>query len=214
MLYQTPSHDECDVYGALAAHQRTEPWGWQGHLMELQRWSDIFNFTFKLEIPQVSLSVTRLCANRYGHFRTGHNGFGLKGEVALNARYMDGSRPPWEILGTLLHELLHAWQQTHGASGKRNYHNVEFRKKASGFGLIIDQRGVTNYDPESPFMALLREHQIDLPAMPEPPSKPLHPGSSNLKKWSCGCTNVRVAKAVFRARCLLCGNEFTYVDRR
>jgi hypothetical protein len=210
----TPSTDSRDVYGALAAHQRTEPWRWQGHLIELQRWSDIFAFTFKLEIPHVSLAVTRLRASRYGHFHCGHNGFGLKGEIALNARYLDGSRPPWEILGTLLHELLHAWQQSHGAPGKSNYHNVEFRRKAREFGLVIDQRGVTNYEPESPFMTLLREHRIDLPEMPEPPAEPLYQGSSKLKKWSCGCTNVRVAKAVFRARCLLCGNEFTYVDRR
>ena len=35
---------------------------------------------------------------------------------------------------------------------------------------------------------------------------------SKLKKWTCGCTNVRVAVSDFRARCLKCGNEFKLAE--
>jgi hypothetical protein len=33
-------------------------------------------------------------------------------------------------------------------------------------------------------------------------------GKSKLKKWSCGCTNIRVAVKEFEAKCLKCGREF------
>jgi len=33
-------------------------------------------------------------------------------------------------------------------------------------------------------------------------------GSSKLRKYSCGCTSVRVAQKKFHALCLNCGNEF------
>ena len=38
---------------------------------------------------------------RFGHYRVGHNGFGLKGEIAVNQRYLI-SRPAWQVLGTIL----------------------------------------------------------------------------------------------------------------
>jgi hypothetical protein len=33
-------------------------------------------------------------------------------------------------------------------------------------------------------------------------------GKSKLKKWSCGCTNIRVAVRSLEAKCLKCGNKF------
>lgn len=57
------------------------------------------------------------------------NGFGLDDEVVLNTRHLD--RPMAEVLRTLLHEMLHQWQQRLGTPGKNNYHNQEYRDKAS-----------------------------------------------------------------------------------
>ncbi len=181
------------VYDALALHQGAEAWAHRELAAELRGWADIFDSEFKLEAPEISLQIDRLSARRLGHFRYGHNGFGLKGEVAINERYLRRQQPH-DVLGTLLHELLHAWQQAHGRPGRRNYHNKEFREKARGLDLVVDERGYTKYLPEQP-----------------PPVVRVR-GQSKLKKWSCGCTNVRVAVAEFRAVCLRCGAEFLPAD--
>ncbi|MCI0460004.1 MAG: SprT-like domain-containing protein [Gemmataceae bacterium] len=202
------------VYRVLAEHQQTEEWALRELLQELQRWATVFNGEFKLDVTEYSLCVDRLRRNRLGHFRPGHNGFGLRGEVAINRLYLD-QREFWQVLGTLLHEMLHAWQQEHGRPGKGNYHNKEFRDKAQAYGLVIDRRGYTQYEPDSPFMELLRRHGVTVPEIHAPVLRETGsraPGSSKLKKWSCGCTNVRVAVADFRAQCLHCGSVFVLLD--
>lgn len=115
------------IYHALAEHQVTESrWELKELLAWLQSWARRFNEAFELDIREYLLCVDWLDCRRYGNFRHGANGFGLKGEIAINRIYLH-SRQPWEILGTLLHELVHAWQETHGKPGKNNYHNKQFR---------------------------------------------------------------------------------------
>ena len=199
------------IYAALAKHQRNEAWAGQEMIASLQSWAARFIVEFKLDIGDIALCIDRLPSTRYGHFRGGHNGFGLRGEIAINARYLSGQRQVWEVLGTLLHELLHAWQETHGTPGKRNHHNMEFQAKARELGLIIGACGVTGYAANSPFKELLRKCGVSVPdhAIEAPVARPR--GDSKMKKWSCGCTTARVAVADFRAKCLKCGNEFKRV---
>jgi len=93
---------------------------------------------------------------------------------------------------------------------------------ATSFGLLIDRRGVTDYVLESPFMDLRRDNGIEVPTeadCDEPDdqgrrivrraaSRPNRlAGNSKLKKWSCGCTNVRCAVEL-RAWCCRCGKPF------
>ena len=196
------------VYTVLAKHQRDESWAGRQILAELQTWADRFIVEFKLDIHDLSLCVERLPSGRNGHFRQGHNGFGLRGEIAINTRYLPGQRPLWEVLGTLLHELLHAWQETHGTPGKRNHHNAEFQAKARELGLNIDRRGVTGFAANSPFKELLKTYGVSVPDHKIVASMGRPRGNSKLKKWSCGCTTARVAVADFRAQCLKCGNDF------
>ena len=198
------------IYSALAKHQRDEGWDRRKIVAELQEWTARFIDEFKLAIPEVALSVDPLPANRYGHYRQGHNGFGLRGEIAINTRYLD--RPIWEVLGTLLHELLHGWQDSNGKPGKRNHHNAEFQAKARELGLVIDSRGLTGYSANSPFKDLLGRHGVRVPAHEVVAPKAPPRGDSKMKKWVCGCTTVRVAVADFRARCLKCEKEFKRDD--
>lgn len=196
------------IYPVLAQHQRDEEWNGREIVAVLQLWAERFIVEFKLDIAKVVLCVDRLSAKRYGHFRYGHNGFGLKGEIAINSRYLLGARPAWQILGTLLHELLHGWQQAHGHPSRGNHHNAEFRDKARGLGLIVDRRGVTGYAAQSPFKDLLRRFGIVVPDEEVLPVVEREPGRSKLNRWACGCTNVWVAVPHFHARCLDCGSEF------
>lgn len=197
------------IYPVLAKHQRDEQWAGRELIAELQEWAERFIVEFKLDIPVVTLCVDQLPTTRYGHYRNGHNGFGLRGEIAINDRYLNGKRQMWEVLGTLLHELLHAWQEIHGTPGKRNHHNAELREKARELGLIIDRRGVTGYEAGSPFKDFIRRFGIEAPAHEVAPAAHRPASRSKLKKWSCGCTNVRVAVTTFKALCLNCGKEFT-----
>jgi hypothetical protein len=127
------------------------------------------------------------------------------------------------VLGTLLHELLHAWQEVHGNPSRTDHHNLEFRRKAAELGLLIDRQGVTDYLLDSPFMDFLRGHGIATPTEADEEQDaargigrvrsvggtvPRLAGKSKLIKWSCGCTNVRCAKADFQALCLKCGQRF------
>ena len=124
------------IYAALAKHQRDETWARQEMLSGLQTWAARFIAEFKLDVGDIALCVDRLASGRYGHFRRGHNGFGLRGEIAINARYLSGQRQVWEVLGTLLHELLHAWQEVQGTPGKRNHHNAEFQARLASWASI------------------------------------------------------------------------------
>lgn len=224
----TPKPSRTEVYPALVLHQCNEDWARSEMFNVLHEWAVRFNVQFKLNVPQITLGVDRLRADVGAHFRYGHNAFGLKGEIILNALYLD--QPLWWQLGVLLHELLHGWQQAHGTVDFKhfNYHNREFRLKALRLGLIVDRYGFQEYLSESPFVGLLRRHDVEVPdftaeedeshaglsgraavtgsaASPKPA---LLSGNSKLKKWTCGCTNVRVAVADFHAQCLKCGKLF------
>jgi len=196
------------IYHALADHQVNENWELQHLLHELQIWALRMNQEFHLRVPEIALSVEWLNRRRLGHFRYGHNGFGLRGEIAINRRHLAG-RAFSQILGTLLHELLHAWQQAHGKPGKNNFHNKEFRAKAREFGLLIDERGHTGYESHSLFTQLLARYSINDTQLPPLPARQTDRlGTSKLKPWSCGCTRVWVAVADYQAICLKCSNKF------
>jgi hypothetical protein len=200
-----------NIYHGLARHQQAESWFGKDLATTLQTWTERFNFEFKLEVSTVALAIDRLRCTKYSHFRHGHNGFGLKGEIAINTLYLCGQRPAWQVLGTLLHELLHAWQEEHGKPGKGNYHNKEFRNKALTLGLMIDKRGATGYAAESPFKDLLRRYEVDVPFFKVPIPQTRTKGDSKLKKWSCGCINIWCAKSELDARCMICSRRFRRV---
>lgn len=199
------------VYAALATHQVAEQaWAYQAIVREFQRWREIFNSEFKLELTPTAFRIGGAKSNCYGHFRPGPNDFGLAREIAFNEHALLSrlaNNEFWRAVGTLLHELLHAWQYDHGKPSDWNHHNIEFRAKAASVGLIIGPRGVTDYAPDSPFIRLLSSHGVVVPHLPQYVTRVSDSGSK-LKKWSCGCTNVRVAVADFRATCLKCGREF------
>jgi hypothetical protein len=194
------------VYSILAHHQREEEWVRRDLLSTLQEWSVRFVVEFELDVPKLALCVDCLPVSRLGHFRPGHNGFGLEGEIAINARYV-GMLAEWEILGVLLHELLHAWQQRHGEPSGGNHHNEEFRRKARSLGLLIGRGGVTGYADSGPFRDLLRGRGVLMPDGEMPPRERRVQGNSKSSKWSCGCTNVRCATRL-QATCHLCGQRF------
>ena len=45
------------------------------------------------------------------------------------------SRPIEESMGTLVHEMVHFWQQEFGTPSRRGYHNREWADKMEALGL-------------------------------------------------------------------------------
>jgi len=174
-------------------------------------WADIFNNAFFKDqsVPAPPISFKKPNLMIFGHHANGSNEFDLKqniGRVHL-------TRSLWEILVIIVHEMTHAWQALYGKPSNSWYHNKEFCCKMLEFGIACNKAGC-NYGVKDPFVSILKKHDIvfnhpmntdGLVKIP-PVTKPK--GKSKLKKWSCGCTNVRVAVKDFQAKCLRCGNDF------
>jgi SprT-like family len=99
---------------------------------------DFFNRElFGGSLPQVLVTLQRH-ANTRGYFSperfAGRIDKAAVHELALNP---DGfaSRSDEEILSTLVHEMCHVWQQTHGKAPRRSYHDRQWAAKMREIGL-------------------------------------------------------------------------------
>jgi hypothetical protein len=190
---------------------RTKEWMYSELSKELYMWFERFNGRFfdgKLQTAAISFKRTGI--RTLGHYVIDRNEFGLKWNINLNSVYL--KRPFMEILATLLHEMIHQWQELYGKSGRGSYHNIEYQKKSIELGIPSSARGV-RLGYQDPFVSFIRKHGVDAECsllLVEDISQlpPIGRGKSKLNKWSCGCTNVRVAVKDFRAKCLKCGNRF------
>ena len=192
-------------------------WELWGFAHEINWWVHFFQAAFfkdePVPMPVISYQKTRITT--LGHYRLGRNSIGIKQNINLNRAHL--GRPLWGTLSTLLHEMTHAWEYTYLPDEDRTknwYHKNGFRDKLGEFGVITNEKGV-QVGIRDPFVHILRQHGISFGENRRPASMTIpvkdHPrpkGKSKLKKWSCGCTNVRVAIKDFHAVCLKCGGTF------
>jgi SprT-like family protein len=185
-------------------HEITTPWAYQDRAQVIYRWFTLFNSGFfGAALPVSFVRFERARRTSGGRYLRGRNSVGALHEILLNTQHLD--RPLHEVLGMLLHAMIHEWQELYGTPGKGGYHNREFCARAQALGIPCPTRyehACAEY--RDPFVALLRRHGVDVArSTPTPPE----PGFSHAKKWSCGCTNIRAA-VVVEARCLRCGKLF------
>jgi hypothetical protein len=191
---------------------------------ELYWWVHAFQIRFfadePMPIPALTFEKSRVTT--LGHYRIGRNDFAVREQINLNKLHLN--RPLWDILATLLHEMVHCWEYCHLPEKDRTknwYHPKKFREKMQEFGIVCDEKGChVGLIRNGLFAWTLRQNAVELNSVPnyqtegvvpiEPKKKPK--GKSKLKKWSCGCTNIRVAVQDFQAECLKCGNIFELVD--
>jgi hypothetical protein len=207
-------------------------WPYREIATTLYRWTDIFRERLldpvaipgRGRMPDIVLSFERMNIRTMATYTLNRNAQGLLNEITFNTKHVDA--PLWETLETLLHEMVHLWQQNfgeHPLKPGRVYHNREFVDKCNQLGLHPQLGSGAHSKPADRLFALLmREHGID-----EPSYDQIRPegrgnwwdrrgkerkGRSTLAKWTCGCQNVRVGTKEFHACCLKCGNVFARVD--
>ncbi len=175
---------------------------------ELHRWVQLFDLEFKLQLPSYPVIFFAPLRSAYATYAWFRGAAGTKDNITFNTHELN--RDPALILRTHCHELIHLWQHYAGTPGKRNYHNAEFRAKAQACGLIVSPQGCTTGHTEA-FTNVLAKHGVELvPLAAELRLYGASPREQKLKKWSCGCTNVRCATTL-TAVCVTCQQTFARV---
>jgi hypothetical protein len=95
-------------------------------------------------LPHVMLNLQRRGRAELGHYHparfTTLDGGAVVGEISVNPRNIL-DRSPIDVASTVLHELLHCWQQWHGKPPKGHYHNAQFSNIMRACGLQASQTG-------------------------------------------------------------------------
>lgn len=186
---------------SLRDHQSgLSDWQYADLARELHRWVELFDVEFNLNLPSYPVIRFESLRNAFGMYTCGRGEIGTRDNISFNKYTLD--RPGEATLGTLLHEMLHLWQHYFGTISGRKYHNAEFRAKALECGLVVDRRGCTSERTEV-FLEVLRKHGYEI----KPLADSKRPGSPKMKKYNCGCTNVRCAVTLV-ATCGQCGGTF------
>lgn len=196
-------HEEINLL--VREHEVGADWPHRETAATLHGWFDRFNAEFFQDrLPTGFLQLDPSRRRGVGGYRGGRNGVGALHEINLDLRQPD--RPLCAALAAMLHCMVHEWQELYGTPGKRGYHNREFAEKCEALGIPCSSRHrCTILRLTDPLAALLRREsvEIDMRALLSGPEK----GSSPMKKWTCGCTNIRAAVMV-DAQCLRCGEHF------
>ncbi len=144
-------------------------------------------------------------------------------EINICAEYLARELP--EVVATLLHEMAHFWNIVHNIkdTSSHQYHNKNFKRAAELAGLEVlktEKFGYANTKPTAETISFMESININdsvfrtfragglLDEDGRPRKKK---GSGKMKKWSCGCTNVRCAVELV-AVCEKCGNSFELVE--
>jgi hypothetical protein len=99
-------------------------------IRELSRWHVVYNDErFDGSLREVPIRISRRMKSRLGHYSPASEG--CVPEIVLSRRHI--RRDGWdEALHTLLHEMVHQWQDEHGLVVD---HGASFRSKARAVGI-------------------------------------------------------------------------------
>lgn len=109
---------------------------------------DYFNrVLFAGTLSPVLLNFSRASANTLGFFapKRWARGANSLHEISLCPAFL-ALRPAKETASTLVHEMVHAWQEEHGKPGRGRYHNQEWADKMKSIGLQPTATG----EPDGP----------------------------------------------------------------
>ena len=179
----------------------------------------IFKKELNSPLPKPVIVVETM--NAYGFYKP-KNPIGFSNQIALSRKAVDN----YTLLSAIIfHEMVHEFLDVYDphSSKTRSYHCTRFRKISEPYSPTSQNgyfKGVT-----SDFLILLEKSNLiqsidrsilvdseelkELLVKPKPEKKVKQ--STKLKKWTCGCTNVRCAVDL-DAACNKCGQDFLIAD--
>lgn len=238
------SRDQRKIQPALSDYaERAKDWEYSEQVKFLNRWAGIFKERLldpvavpgKPALPDPVIGFEKMRVETLAAYTLNRNNHGLLYEVNFNTKHeLDSENGKqwrygqWGMLETLLHEMIHLWQQNAGEHPYKkgnNTHNAEFVKKAESFGLHpMPVVGCHIAPADGVFAALMKEHGIERPQGEIPADskdnwwsffgdlfKAPPKGRSSLTKWACECDPpqlARIGKAEFFAECPKCRASF------
>jgi hypothetical protein len=151
----------------------------------------------------------------------------VRHEISLNPTQLK-TRPLIDVAATLVHEMVHLWQQENGKPSRTGYHNQEWAAKMEAVGLMPSTDGtpqgkrvgqsVTHYIVGgAPFEVAFRRmpEAIRLPwtCVPEDDSDgKKRTASRNKVKYACPCENNVWGKPGLSITCDECEEPFAEVE--
>lgn len=201
------------VARAIRQHQLEESnlWKYRDLVAELHTWVDRFHKDFELNVPTPIIAITPLRRNILATYRLGRNEIGARTTITFNERWIP-LRPLADTLVTLIHELVHAYEEWHLGREKGGfYHTKAWREKMEEIGIIADDHGVAQTVLRI-FIDYLQLYGV--PDIQFRRSREKAPAKRRqMQKWICGCSSERPARAVLlNARCEDCGQKYRKVD--
>jgi hypothetical protein len=204
-----------------------EDWEVRDLVRELYKWYDIFNVKFftSTEEPlrEPILGFDDLNIRTLAHYYFTRNQLGLFNVIELNLKHVNATtlewvHGPWSMLESLLHEMLHSWQDSYGKMPSLSTikvgkgHNKQFVAKALELGLHVQLgQGYHTDIADGAFAELMAEYNIPrpvvLPAEAEADDKRHYWDRGQPKKWGH-------RRKQFIWQCSGCGEEIkvTNVD--
>lgn len=128
-----------------------------GYLEKIFRTLNADKFGGELEVPIITVQST---PKAYGHFTCGKVWMNAHGDDQYEINIGAGTlnRPIENVVSTLLHEMVHLYNQMHcikDCSRGNTYHNKRFKAKAEEVGLIIEYDSKIGWSVTSPSEELL-----------------------------------------------------------
>jgi hypothetical protein len=181
------------------------------------------------EMPPTLVGVEDMRHDTLAAYYLVENPLGLRYQISMNSLWID--RPKWELYETLLHEIIHLFQENNPELTKctNGYHNRTFVEIAEEVGLH-PRLGVGSHTSpaDGQFERLMGRYDIAKPeyAKALPPietngnaykfwwddNRGRRKGASTLLKWVCDCqppqNSVRTGRKDLMAMCLGCGQVF------
>src|ERR1051326_4467028 len=122
----------------IRQHEVEVPWEYQDLSRVCYEAFDLFNAAFfDSKLPPCLLEFDSTNYKKEGRYGPGNNGIGARCEILLNVKHLQ--RPLYEVLGTLLHQLIHQWLEQVGESGDRTYHKRGFVARSEALGIACPQ---------------------------------------------------------------------------
>lgn len=181
---------------AIRDHQTSQAttWAYRELIQELHIWVARFDKDFDLNLPTPVIAVAPLRYNVLANYRLGRSGIGARTTITFNEGWLS-VRPFADTVATLIHELLHAYEEWHlGRETGGWYHSKAWREKMREIGIEADDHG-HHLRILLTFLDYLRRYGVATvlvaASIDQIPSK-----RRQMPKWTCGCPTGNPARAV------------------